>query len=60
MDRINKQLVTDALDEQYNPAVSAAVMMGKKLLNRYSGLIDQSNIYRIAMGMYPVIYSFII
>lgn len=54
LDRIDKKLATDASDKQYLPAISAAVAMGKKLLNHCYELTDLSEVYRIAMSMYSL------
>jgi hypothetical protein len=50
MDQIDQHLATVALDKKYVPAVQAAVMLGKNLLNKYYDLTDSSEIYRIAMS----------
>ena len=52
MDLIDKHLATAALDNRYEPSIQAALLVGKKLLNKYYDMTDQSELYRIAMGIY--------
>jgi hypothetical protein len=52
MDLIDKHLATAALDNRYEPSIQAALLVGKKLLNKYYNLTDQSELYRITMGIY--------
>jgi hypothetical protein len=52
MDLIDKHLATAALDNCYEPSIQAALLVGKKLLNKYYDMTDQSELYRITMGMY--------
>jgi hypothetical protein len=56
MDRIDEVLTTNALDKQYSISVQAALAMGKKTLNRYYSKTDFSDVYRIAMSAYRVVY----
>lgn len=50
MDYIDEHLTTNALDSRYSAAIRASLSLGKKTLNRYYTMTDQSEIYRIAMG----------
>jgi len=54
MDHIDHHLATAVLNFDYNPAVQAALAIGKKVLNKYYALTDHSELYRIAMGTYIV------
>jgi len=51
MDHIDQKLTTDALDPRYQSSIRASLMIGRKTLNRYYNLTDDSELYRIAMGM---------
>jgi len=51
MDHIDEHLATAATNRRYPLAIQAALAIGKKTLNRYYDRTDQSEIYRIAMGM---------
>jgi hypothetical protein len=50
MDHIDKHLATAATSGKYNPAIQAALTIGKKLLNKYYAATDHSEMYRIAMS----------
>jgi hypothetical protein len=52
MDHIDNHLRTASLDANYDPAIQAALAVGKKLLNKYYSLTDNSELYRIAMGTF--------
>ena len=56
MDHIDEHLTTSALDSKYHPAIRAALAVGKKLLNKYYTMTDQSEVYRIAMSKYPTLF----
>jgi hypothetical protein len=51
MDHIDQHLATRSPDRFYSPAVRVALTLGKKTLNRYYNLTDDSEVYRIAMGI---------
>lgn len=51
MDHIDEVLTTGATTQKFSPAVKAALSMGKLTLNRYYSKTDDSDIYRVAMGM---------
>ena len=50
MDRMHADLVTASANENYSPAIRAALKIGKKLLDKYYSITDNSEIYRIAMS----------
>lgn len=51
MDYINKVLAANAdLSAEFSSPVKAALMMGKKTLDRYYDITNMSDVYRIAMG----------
>jgi hypothetical protein len=52
MDHIDQHLATAAIDNKYNPAIRAALAIGKKTLNRYYDRTDHSEVYRIAMSIF--------
>ena len=51
MDFIDKHLATGSTDPKYLPSIQASMLIGKRLLNKYYNMTDQSEVYRIAMGM---------
>jgi hypothetical protein len=51
MDHIDQKLTTDALNPRYQSSIQALLMIGRKTLNRYYNLTDNSELYRIAMGI---------
>ncbi|TDL16425.1 hypothetical protein BD410DRAFT_705554, partial [Rickenella mellea] len=53
MDHIDETLATNALDSRYRPSIHAALSIGKRTLNRYYNLTDNSEVYRIAMVLHP-------
>jgi hypothetical protein len=50
MDHIDEHLASAAINQKYNPAIRAALAIGKRTLNRYYDRTDHSELYRIAMG----------
>jgi len=50
MDEIDSKLATDIYEEKYSAPVTAALIVGKRTLNRYYSKTDMSNTYRIALG----------
>jgi hypothetical protein len=52
MDHIDETLTTSSLNNKYSPSIRAALSIGKKTLNRYYNVTDQSEVYRIAMSEY--------
>lgn len=57
MDHIDRHLATAASNSNFDPAIQAALALGKKVLNKYYSLTDHSELYRIAMGVYSVLIS---
>jgi len=53
MDHIDAHLATATQDLSYPLSIRAALAIGKKTLNRYYNKTDHSEVYRIAMGMFP-------
>ena len=52
MDKMHAELTAATDNVEYLPALQAALSLGKDLLNKYYSLSDDSEIYRIAIGMY--------
>lgn len=52
MDHINDRLTAKALDNNLSLAIRAALGLTKKTLNRYYSRTDDSEAYRIAMGIF--------
>lgn len=53
MDFIDETFTNGILNEKtLDPAIRTAIKLAKKTLNRYYGLTDASEVYRIAMGEY--------
>jgi hypothetical protein len=51
MDHIDKVLATTSEAHQFSLPIRAALVIGKNTINRYYNKTDQSEVYRIAMGM---------
>jgi transposase len=60
MDRVDKDFATrlsetnTALAPKSAAAIQAALALGKRTMNKYYERTDYSELYRIAMGMFPV------
>ena len=54
MDHIDAHLATAAQSTLYATSIRAALAIGKCTLNRYYNKTDQSEVYRIAMGILNV------
>jgi hypothetical protein len=50
MDRMHADLEAACKNENYSPAIHAALKIGLNLLNKYYSITDNSEVYRIAMG----------
>jgi hypothetical protein len=50
MDFIDKHLATGSINPKYLPSIQASMLIGKRLLNKYYDMTDNSEVYRIAMG----------
>ena len=59
MDHIDEHLTTAAIDNKYSVAIKAALAIGKKTLNWYYDKTDHSKVFRIAMGMIPLVFFFL-
>ena len=51
MDKMHAELTAAIENLDYPPALKAALSLGKTVLDKYYSLSDDSEIYRIAMGM---------
>ncbi len=54
MDHIDQHLATAVIGNKYNPAIRAALAIGKKTLNQYHNWTDHSEVYRIAMSTFDL------
>jgi hypothetical protein len=52
MDLIDEKLTTYSRNRLYHASIHSAVQLAKATLNRYYQLTDQSEVYRIAMGLF--------
>ena len=50
MDQMHKELTTASNNENYSPAIRAALKLGIGLLDKYYSLTDNLEVYRIAMS----------
>jgi hypothetical protein len=50
MDHLDEHLASASVNQKYDPAIRAAVAIGKRTLNRYYDRTDHSELYRIAMS----------
>jgi hypothetical protein len=50
MDRMHDSLLAACNNENYSPAIRAALKIGMNLLNKYYSITDNSEVYRIAMS----------
>ena len=50
MDHLNEHLALASVNQKYDPAIRAAVAIGKKTLNCYYDQMDHSELYWIAMS----------
>ena len=57
MDHLDEHLASIATSLKYGRPIKAAIVLGKKTLNRYYNQTDHSKVYRIAMSMFPFIPS---
>ena len=55
MDKMHAELTAAVENVDYSPALQAALSLGKSVLDKYYSLSDESEIYRIAVGMYNLI-----
>ena len=61
MDHLDEPLAMAASSQKFDPAIRAAITIGKKTLNPYYDRTDHSELYRIAMGkcIYDLSFRFI-
>jgi hypothetical protein len=57
MDRMHSDITAASNNEDYSPAIRAALKLGIKILDKYYSLTDNSEVYRIAMGKSIIISS---
>ena len=50
MDRMHADLVAACENENYSTSIRAALKIGLNLLNKYYSIMDNSEVYQIAMG----------
>ena len=55
MDRMHADLLAACNNKKYSTAIRAALKIGMNLLNKYYSITDNSEVYRIAMGMSNII-----
>ena len=55
MDRMHVELTAVSNNDAYSPAIQAAIKLGTRLLDKYYSLTDNSEVYRIAMGLSYII-----
>ncbi|TDL17970.1 hypothetical protein BD410DRAFT_729275, partial [Rickenella mellea] len=53
MDHLDETLATNVLNPRFQHSIQAALTIGKRTLNRYYNLTDDSEVYRIAMVLHP-------
>jgi hypothetical protein len=57
MDVIDEKLTTQSLDRsRFDASIRASLGIAKKTLNRYYNMTDWSEVYRIAMGEFPMMF----
>jgi hypothetical protein len=60
MDHIDETLTNNSFNPAFEPSIRAALGIAKKSLNRYYNTTDQSEVYRIAMGMCVSIVAWVL
>ena len=50
MDKMHSELTTASNNNIYSPAILAALKLGTGLLDKYYSIMDNSEVYWIAMG----------
>jgi hypothetical protein len=50
IDRMYDELSAQARNPTYSPALCMALTLGQKLLNKYYSLMDDTEVYQIAVG----------
>jgi hypothetical protein len=54
---MHDELTKASKKKDNSPALQAALVMGKGLLNKYYSLTDESEVYRIAMGSSSISFT---
>ncbi|KAH9971608.1 hypothetical protein BGW80DRAFT_1174487 [Lactifluus volemus] len=57
IDKMHDELTKASKKKDNSPALRAALVMGKGLLNKYYSLTDESEVYRIAMGSSSISFT---
>jgi hypothetical protein len=60
IDKIDNELTKALKNKDHSLALQAALVIGKGLLNKYYSLTDQSEVYRIAIGLSSILSTFMI
>lgn len=56
MDAIDRAFTTASMDgEQFSLPIKIALNLGKRIMNKYYNLTDESEIYRLSIGTLPVL-----
>ena len=55
MDQMHVELLNACDNENYSSAIWAALKVGKKLLNKYYSITDNSEVYHIAMSTFFIL-----
>ena len=58
MDQMHTSLIAATENLNYSGAIHAALEIGKKLLDKYYSIMDNSEVYWIAVGMSAFIFYF--
>ena len=56
MDRMHDDLISACNNEDYSTAICDALKIGKNLLNKYYSITDNSEVYRIAMSKFNIVF----
>lgn len=56
MDAIDKAFTDASLSDEYSLAIQVALDFGKRMMNKYYNLSDESDIYCIALRMFVFLY----
>ena len=55
MDTIDHAFTTGSMDDGcFSLPIKIALELGKRILNKYYNLTDESEIYRLSIGMFPI------
>ena len=56
MDWMHNDLISACNNEDYSTAIHDALKIGKNLLNKYYSITDNSEVYRIAMSKFNIVF----